>query len=85
MESYHIYVGDGDSNQKFGRELYQNISFDELPALVEQMLKVYKIKRINSRESFGEFANRYEIAQLKQFFSPNTAFHQSKITANSLV
>ncbi|MEA5506485.1 precorrin-3B synthase [Halotia wernerae UHCC 0503] len=85
MENYHIYVGDGDSNQKFGRELYQYVSFDELPALVEQMIKVYQIKRINSRESFGEFANRHAIAQLKQFFSPNTAFHQSKITANPLV
>ncbi|WP_225894143.1 precorrin-3B synthase [Atlanticothrix silvestris] len=80
MESYHIYVGDGDNNQKFGRELYQYVSFDELPALVEQMLKVYLIKRINSRESFGEFANRYVIAQLKQFFSPDMALYQARIT-----
>ncbi len=80
IASYHIYVGDGDSNQKFGRELYQYVSFDELPALVEQMLNVYQIKRINSRESFGEFANRYALAQLKQFFSPDMAFYQARIT-----
>ncbi|MEH1843389.1 MAG: precorrin-3B synthase [Nostoc sp.] len=57
VEGYHVYVG--DSNQKFGRELYQNVTFAELPALIERMLYVYKIHRLNSDESFGEFANRY--------------------------
>ncbi len=69
VEGYHVYVGDGDNNQKFGRELYQYVTFAELPALLEQMLKVYKIQRINPDESFGEFTNRYAIAQLKQLFA----------------
>ncbi|WP_244945002.1 precorrin-3B synthase [Nostoc sphaeroides] len=56
VEGYHVYVG--DSNEKFGRELYQNVTFAELPALIERMLYVYKIHRLNSDESFGEFANR---------------------------
>ncbi|MEH2436813.1 MAG: precorrin-3B synthase [Nostoc sp.] len=59
VEGYHVYVG--DSNEKFGRELYQYVTFAELPALIEQMLCVYKIQRLNSDESFGEFANRYAI------------------------
>ncbi|WP_414512689.1 precorrin-3B synthase [Nostoc sp. PCC 9305] len=66
VEGYHIYVG--DSNQKFGRELYQYVTFAELPALIERMLYVYKIQRLNSNESFGEFANGYPIAQLQQLF-----------------
>lgn len=59
VEGYHVYVG--DSKEKFGRELYQNVTFAELPALIERMLYVYKIQRLNSNESFGEFANRYAI------------------------
>ena len=67
VEGYHVYVG--DSKQKFGRELYQYVTFAELPALIEQMLYVYKIQRLNSDQSFGKFANRYPLAQLQQLFN----------------
>ncbi len=67
VEGYHVYVG--DSKQKFGREIYQYVTFAELPALIERMLYVYKIERLNSDESFGKFANRYAIAQLQQLFN----------------
>ncbi|MBR8833650.1 MAG: precorrin-3B synthase [Stigonema ocellatum SAG 48.90 = DSM 106950] len=63
---YHVYVGDGDCHQKFGREIYQEVTFVELPPLIERMLTVYKIHRLTVDESFGEFANRHAIAQLKQ-------------------
>ncbi|WP_445627426.1 hypothetical protein [Nostoc sp. DSM 114167] len=67
VEGYHVYVG--DSNQKFGRELYQYVTFAELPALIGRMLYVYKIQRLNSNESFGEFANRFALEQLQQLFN----------------
>ncbi|WP_292742871.1 precorrin-3B synthase [Nostoc sp. NMS4] len=67
VEGYHVYVG--DSKHKFGRELYQYVTFAELTALIERMLDVYKIQRLNSDQSFGEFANRYAIAQLHQLFN----------------
>ncbi|WP_230967890.1 precorrin-3B synthase [Nostoc sp. WHI] len=69
VEGYHVYVG--DSKQKFGRELYKYVTFAELPVLIERMLYVYKIQRLNFNESFGEFANRYAIAQLHQLFNNN--------------
>ncbi|RCJ29220.1 precorrin-3B synthase [Nostoc minutum NIES-26] len=79
LECYHVYVGDGDSNHKFGRELYKCVSFAELPSLLEQMLNVYQKQRKSSSESFREFANRYALAQsaagitqLKQLFSQKT-------------
>lgn len=72
IESYDIYVGDGDTHEKFGQQLYQNISFDELPSLLEKMLNVYKSYRIHADESFGEFCNRYGIAQLQELFSQHT-------------
>ncbi|MEH2145801.1 MAG: precorrin-3B synthase [Nostoc sp.] len=67
VEGYHVYVG--DSKQKFGREIYQYVTFAKVPALIERMLSVYKIQRLNSDESFGKFANRYPIAQLQQLFN----------------
>nr|WP_242071993.1 precorrin-3B synthase [Nostoc sp. FACHB-110] len=71
LESYHIYVGDGNSDEKFGRQLYQNVTFEEVPTLIETMLKVYKSYRCHPEESFGQFTNRYTISQLKQlFFQP---------------
>ncbi|MBD2506981.1 precorrin-3B synthase [Nostoc muscorum FACHB-395] len=57
VEGYHVYVGDNE--HKFGREIYQYVTFAELPALIKRMLDVYQIQRLNSDESFGEFANRY--------------------------
>jgi ferredoxin-nitrite reductase len=66
-EYYRVYVGDGE--EKFGRELYPQVNVDELPDIIEQMLRIYKMYRQNNCESFGEFANRYAIAQLQQFFS----------------
>ncbi|WP_414529088.1 precorrin-3B synthase [Nodularia chucula] len=76
LAAYHIYVGDsvrgvaiGDSNHKFGRQLYQYVTFDKLPRLLGQMLQLYKIQCQNPDESFREFVNRYEIVQLQSFFS----------------
>jgi ferredoxin-nitrite reductase len=63
VEGYHVYVG--ESKQKFGRQIYQYVTFAELPALIEQMLYVYKIQRLNPNESFQEFSNRCAIAQLQ--------------------
>ena len=67
VEGYDVYVGDSD--EKFGRKIYQSASFAELPRLIEQMLKVYKIGSLTPDESFGEFANRHEITTLKHLFS----------------
>ena len=55
VEGYHVYVG--DSEHKFGREIYQYVTFAELPALIKRMLDVYQIQRLNSDESFREFSD----------------------------
>jgi ferredoxin-nitrite reductase len=66
VEGYHIYVG--DKQQAFGRELYTNVCIAEVPHRILQMLQVYQMKRTQLDESFGEFTNRYTIAQLRQLF-----------------
>ena len=68
MEGYKIYVGDGDSNEKFGREVYSLVSFPELCLLLERMLQIYMAKRATPNESFEEFANRYAIEDLQRLF-----------------
>ncbi|MBE9207452.1 precorrin-3B synthase [Nostoc sp. LEGE 06077] len=76
IESYHVYVGDSETHAKFGRKIHQYISFAELPALIEQILKVYKIHRLNHDESFAEFVNRYKTTQLQELFSQPSAIYQ---------
>ncbi|MBD2296719.1 precorrin-3B synthase [Anabaena sphaerica FACHB-251] len=68
LEGYQVYLGD-DTLQQFGRQIYENVTFADLPQLMNRMLKVYQIKRVSSQESFREFANRYDISELKQLFS----------------
>lgn len=68
VEGYQVYLGD-DTLQKFGRPIYENVTCTELPQLLERILKVYQNQRFNSQESFREFANRYDIPELKQLFT----------------
>ncbi|BAZ22843.1 precorrin-3B synthase [Kalymmatonema gypsitolerans NIES-4073] len=75
VEGYKIYVGDGDSNEKFGRELYSLVSFPELCLLLERMLQIYMAKRATPNESFGEFANRYAIEDLQRLFEQGDVRH----------
>ncbi|MBD2490473.1 precorrin-3B synthase [Aulosira sp. FACHB-615] len=84
IESYHIYVGDRDSLEQFGQKIYQDVSFIELPARIEQMLTVYKNHRLHHDESFTEFVNRYETTQLKQLFKiSNICVHlRSSVVVN---
>ncbi|MBW4629941.1 MAG: precorrin-3B synthase [Brasilonema octagenarum HA4186-MV1] len=68
VEGYKVCVGDGDSHEKFGRELYGWVSFTELPSLLERMLQIYMAERDASNTSFGEFVNQYVIADLQRLF-----------------
>lgn len=62
-ESYQVYIGQINSDG-FGYLLDENVTFGELPGLIEQILQVYQIERLNSAESFREFTSRYQVAQL---------------------
>lgn len=47
VEAYHIYLADTNSPHKFGRELYQYVTFPELPPLIEQIIQTHKIQPQN--------------------------------------
>ncbi len=68
-EAYHIYVGEDASEEDgatFGRSLYQNYTFTQLPGLIEQLLRAYQNQRFHSQETFQHFVNRHTIAELQQ-------------------
>ncbi|MBD2038626.1 precorrin-3B synthase [Leptolyngbya sp. FACHB-321] len=74
-EAYHVYVGEDASDEdsaKFGRSLYQNYAFTQLPGLVEQMLRVYQNQRLHSQETFKHFVKRHTIAELQQILSSSS-------------
>ena len=74
MEGYRVYVGTGD--ESFGRPLYDAVPAADIPALLTRMLQIYQNNRCTPDESFGAFANRYVIADLRQLFDQPT-FSQS--------
>jgi ferredoxin-nitrite reductase len=69
VEGYHIVFGGGVGAQAgIGRQVFTGISFSELPALLERVLRVYQARR-QSNESFAEFTRRHEVRQLQEMFS----------------
>src|SRR6185503_14213481 len=69
VEGYNIVFGGGTGAQAgIGREVFRGISFDEVPGLLERVLKIYLVKR-NAGESFGEFTRRHDMKTLQELFS----------------
>jgi ferredoxin-nitrite reductase len=68
-EGYHVVFGGGfGANAAVAKEVFKGISFGEIPALLERVLKTYLAKR-ESGESFASFTRRHEIKQLQEMFS----------------
>jgi ferredoxin-nitrite reductase len=69
VEGYHICVGGGYGDAKaVARQVFTGISFGQIPALLEKILKVYQARR-QSGESFAEFTRRHDVKQLQEMFS----------------
>ncbi len=69
VEGFHIVVGGGwGEKAKIARELYEGITAEKAPEVIERMLTVY-LERREPEESFADFANRHELDDLKQHFA----------------
>ena len=69
VEGYNIVFGGGTgANAVIGREVFKGISFDEVPRLLEYVLRIYLARR-QSGESFIAFTRRHEVKQLQEMFS----------------
>jgi ferredoxin-nitrite reductase len=66
VEGYHIVIGGGfGPNAACGREIYRDVTADEVPPTVGRLLKSYLSQRASAEESFLTFARRHEIDALK--------------------
>ena len=69
VEGYNIVFGGGvGAEAGIGRQVFTGISFDEVPRLLERVLKTYLARR-QPGETFAEFTRRHEVRQLQEIFS----------------
>ena len=69
VEGYHVILGGGfGEKQGVGREILRGVAFNELPALLERVLKTYLRKRSRG-ETFLEFTRRHSVKELQELFS----------------
>lgn len=69
VEGYHVVFGGGvGAEAGIGRQVFTGISFNELPGLLERVLKTYLARR-EPHETFVNFTRRHEVKQLQEMFS----------------
>jgi ferredoxin-nitrite reductase len=69
VEGYNLVFGGGTGAQAgIGQQVFTGISFNEVPGLLERVLKMYLARR-QSGESFATFTRRHKIKQLQEMFS----------------
>ncbi len=68
-EGYHVFVGGGfGKHQAVGRQLFSGVLANELPSLIEKMLRGY-LRLREGKETFLAFTTRHEVGTLQEFFS----------------
>ncbi len=68
VEGYHIVLGGGvDDEQGIAQEVFPSVPFDDIPPLLERVLKTYMNQR-DSKESFIQFTRRHTPEQLREIF-----------------
>jgi ferredoxin-nitrite reductase len=69
VEGYHVFVGGGYGEDKYiGREMIRGVVAEDVPGVVETMLRAYLEHRASPDESFNEFVRRHPTDQLKAWF-----------------
>lgn len=69
VEGYHVVIGGGmDQEQGIAREIFKGVAVDEIPPLVERILRTYE-ERKQLGETFVEWSRRHSIKELQEMFS----------------
>lgn len=69
QEAYHICLGGGfGKHQAVGRQVFQAMPFDEVPPMIEKILRLYLENR-QEKESFQSFTTRHDLNALQTLFS----------------
>jgi ferredoxin-nitrite reductase len=68
-EGYHVFFGGrAGSDQQLAKQVFHNVPFDELPGLLEKVIRIY-LERRSGNESFIQFVSRHDTKQLQEIFS----------------
>ena len=66
VEGYHVYVGGGyATDAAIAREFRRDVKAEDVPPLIERMLKVYLAHRTGPQETFLQFTQRTDVARLQ--------------------
>lgn len=69
VEGYHLFVGGGyGARRHIGRQVYANVVAEEVPPLLERVLRAYLEHRASPAEPFAEFTRRLGVEALKEMF-----------------
>jgi ferredoxin-nitrite reductase len=70
LDAYHVFVGGGFArNQAVGRQVFSGVTAQELPNIIEKMLRTYLKHRAGKAETFQQFATRHEVGKLQEMFA----------------
>jgi ferredoxin-nitrite reductase len=67
VEGYHVYIGGGAAStneQAMAREYARDVPFDELPPLIEKLLRNWLRNRAGPAETFFDYCRRSELQAL---------------------
>jgi ferredoxin-nitrite reductase len=68
IEGYHLFAGGGFGDRRgLGREILRDIPADEVPQVLERLLRAYLGQRTSSEENFQDFAKRHGVEALRGF------------------
>jgi ferredoxin-nitrite reductase len=74
IEGYHLFAGGGFGDRRgLGREILRDIPADEVPHVLERLLRAYLKRRASPEESFQGFAKRYGAEALRDFVQAKLA------------
>jgi len=70
VEGYHVLVGGGFGvDAALARDIYRDVRAEDVPGMVERMLRGYLAHRTGPDESFFAFARRHDVEALKSMFA----------------
>ena len=80
VEGYHVFVGGGyGAEQGIGREMYRNVTAEELAAVWKKCCEEY-LPAAAPTETFNEFVKRLPTDRLKEFFETKVGHARMKVT-----
>lgn len=67
VEGYHVFIGGGyASDAALGREFRRDVKAEDVPELIERMLRVYLAQRADPAETFQQFSARLDIQHFQE-------------------